>query len=851
MATEYVSGWNDEKHVYLIRRDGEAMRVARVPAMWSTFFRGFDDKDRATMSRLQDVTGVSVDVHGYTRVDFATMWARREVNYKIREMIKGRQYAAMNHAGVDTDMGVFEGDVTPLRRLLSDNPNVAISGSFRCGWFDLETDSRSGINAAVEGNVRILSWAVSNLDRSDAVVDVLEADTDDAERALLVRFYEHIARYDVMLAWSGDSFDFPGLENRTRKIRVMMPSANGARKPPFWNRWCWLDALEVFKKYNQAHDSGEERTSFSLNSIANHILGEGKDVFDASKTWEAWEAGGAERERLAAYNLRDTTLLPRIEEKTGFVALHLAVCQVTRCFPDSASLGAAQQGDGYLLRLGAEIGYRFPTKWRRDDLDGLGFAGAYVMEPKRLGLIENVHVCDFASLYPSIMRSWNMSADTIVPRSRVNELPTCKLPDRAVHFRTDVRGIFPRALDDLVTQRGAYTKRSDAAEPGSEEWHRYKRLSSAFKIITNSFYGIVGSPYTRFFDKTIAEGVTQTGAWLIKHVARVSESAGLDPFYGDTDSVFVQGDAGAFGRVVESLNASWPEVLKGMGCTTCLVKLEFEKSFSKLVLVSAKRYAGKFSMHKGKPAPDDMKPEVKGLEYKRGDSLRLAREMQAEAIALLHRTPMPDVAEMREFVARWRERVLEKPLELADVILSQSVKDLDEYALRYTTDKCGFKTGVGKSAVACGHYFGATSVKEGPSKCPRCKTERKVASQPTHVRVAHMLKDRGESIVPGTRIEYLIVLPGESDDQKKLVPVPAHDPGAFERIDRGYYWEDRILAPTRRVLEAVYPGIEWGEAKPVKVKDIARVASKAKKKRDVKTADLFQSWSDHDDDANA
>lgn len=837
---EFVSGWHDEKDVYLLERIGEQLKARRVAAKWSAFFLGFDDDDRAAAGRAKEVIGVTID-RGYTRIDFANRWARKDFCFRIGELVKARQYSGAD----DTPCGVYEGDVNPLRRLLSDSPHLQIASSFRLGYFDLETDSRVSFDDARAGKARVLCWCLSNADRTVIEDATLEADTDEAERALLVKFFEAAAKYDVMLAWNGDCFDFPVLESRAVRIRLRMP--NG--KPVFWHRWCWLDAMNCFKKYNQAHDSGEERASFSLNSIANHLLGEGKDTFDASKTWQSWAAGGEERERLARYNVRDTELMPRIEDETGFIALHLAVCQATRCFPDSNSLGAAQQGDGFLLRLGAEQGYRFATKreWGDEDSSGDRFLGAYVMAPKRLGLIENVHVCDFAGLYPSIMRSWNMSPDTYVPPfhvTRADAPPTCKLPDRNAHFRTDVRGIFPLALDKLVAQRAEYTKRADDAEPGSDEWHRYKRLSSAFKIIANSFYGIVGSPFTRYFDKTIAEGVTQTGAWLIKHVARTSEHAGLEAFYGDTDSIFVQGNAETFGKVVTSLNGTWPGVLKDMGCTESRIKLEFEKSYSKLVLVSAKRYAAKYSMYKGKPAPADMKPEVKGLEYKRGDALRLAREMQAEIIDLLLRPVSADVAEMRAFVERWRSRVLEQPLSIEDVLLSQSVKNLNEYALRYTTSRCAHKVGVGKNAVACKHEFYETSVKVGPKACPKCKTERKVASQPAHVRVAWILKERGVEIMAGTRIPYLVVHPAEGEvSDGKLLAVPAYDPGMLERIDRSYYWEDRVLAPTKRVLEVVYANETWDEKKLMKELDVARVATKAARvrKRDEHTLNLFQS----------
>lgn len=537
--------------------------------------------------------------------------------------------------------------------------------------------------------------------------------------------------------------------------------------------------------------------------------------------------------------------MPMIEKKTGYIALHFAVAHVTRCFPDSRSLSAVAQGDGLLLSLGSQNGYRFPTKWYEDDVHQDPFAGAYVMTPKKLGAIDNVHVCDFAGLYPSIMRSWNMSVDTLLPR-RVKDTWTaglCKLPDRGIYFRTDKRGIVPLALDQLVAKRAEYTKRADEAKVDSEEWHMFKRLSSAFKIIANSFYGIVGSPWSRFFQRDIAEGVTQTGAWLIKHVAATMEAAGIFAFYGDTDSVFGQGEMEVFSRVVKQLNSSWAEVLKSLGCLTSYLKLEFEKSFKRLILKSAKCYAGDYAIYKGKPAPKDMKPEVRGLEYKRGDTIRLAREMQYQAIQLLLRPQLPSAEEMATFVQEWRERLLVRDLKLEDVTLSQSVKGLDEYAVRYTTNKCNSKAGTTKSGkVACGFAFPGvkgTEVGEGyPEKCPRCNTPRKLSNQPVHVRVARLLEKRGHTILPGMRVEYVFINSDEATEEEGLA-VPASDPGVLAKVDRDKYWDKRVYPATERLLEVVYPELEWRdtEAKRRKALETERKEQERLEKRH-KVSDL-------------
>lgn len=823
---ELVSGWSDDEHVYLVERPpgSDAVRLRRMPAKWTAFFTGLDDADRLALQRTREVTGLSVK-GPYTRVEFRNRWDRKDIVFKLGQVVDGARAAG------HTQAAVLEADVNPLRRFLSDHGAANVSTSPKLAWFDLETDSRCTFADAVEnGRARILCWSVTELTPAGTArlvaEGLLEADTDAAERRLIEDLLVVCRPYDVLMAWSGDGFDFPVLEKRAAAVR-----ARPGGRTTEWSRWCFLDCMEVFKKYHaHVHESGAEKVSFKLNSIAQAVCGEGKKEFAASRTWEAWAAGGKERQDLLDYNVQDSLLMPKIEAKTGYIALHVAVCSVTRCFPDSRSLMASQQGDGFLLRLGEIHGHRWPTKRLVEEVGK--YPGAFVMEPTRTGIVENVHVCDFASLYPSIIRSWNISPETVLWKNSPE--PTqgvCRLPhNEMVKFSKAQRGMFPRALDELVARRSEYSKKQDAAEPGSPDWDRYKRLSGAYKIVANSFYGIMGSAYTRFFNAAAAEAVTQTGAWLIKKVAASANAKGLEAFYGDTDSCFVSGDNQTFAGVVGDLNKGWATTLKAYGCDDCFIKLEFEKSFHRIVLISAKRYIGSFSMYKGKPVTAK-KIEVKGIEYKRGDTMRLTREMQKELIDLLLGDQLPTVELARLFVERWKQRVLEGELTVDDIVLSQSVKSLDEYLERFTNKKCS-----GTKKVKCVYTFSHVDVTpEAQTHCPRCGTERKRTSPPVHVRVAKLLLERGEEMRSGTRVEYIII---SDEDAGRIEAAPARDPGVLEKISRMNYWTKRIYPPSARVLESAFPDEQWTETSAQK-RERKKAAAIAKNRGVIHDLPLF------------
>jgi DNA polymerase elongation subunit (family B) len=274
-------------------------------------------------------------------------------------------------------------------------------------------------------------------------------------------------------------------------------------------------------------------------------------------------------------------------------------------------------------------------------------------------------------------------------------------------------------------------------------------------------------------------------------------------------------EGGTFSKLVADLNVEWPAITKSLGCTRNFIKLEFEKTYGRMLLITAKRYAAVFTRDKGKPVEWGKKVEVKGLEYKRGDAMRIARRLQKEIIDALLRKECASIDEVTAIVDGYREKILKGDVELDDIMITQSVKSFDEYKERYTSKNCGGTGTQGRKAKRCGYDFGSTDINTLP-KCPQCGHERKQAELPIQARVAKIMADRGEDV--SGRVEYLIVK--RKDGAKTLQAIPARDPGALQMIDHRYYWHDRVYPPTERVLQAIFPSGVWVEKRP---KDLAIV----------------------------
>lgn len=762
--TQYVNGYVDREDVVLLRRDeyGELVEDI-VPAQHVGYFKRTDISDLALRTIIADKRVDTVDPDGdYYRV----AWTPGRYDKSAINPRTGQPGVWISHREEHCrhlekyGLVALEADVNPLRRHISDN-DIHIARPRRV-YLDIETDSRVSFKDAKAGRARVLViTAAAGTFRKRLVLD---EDSDDAETAMLRDFWHALEPYDQIVAWNGgsskgdDGFDFPVLRARSAYMGINVDT----------RRWLWMDQMLCFKRNNiMSAESGEEKSSFKLEAIAQSLLGEGKHDLDASKAWDYWAAGGESRTKLADYCMQDTLLLERIEAHTGYLELFQTLCEVCRVFPETGSLKPTRQVDGFMLRLGVERGVHFPTKWYSDEAPADSkFKGAFVMEPTARGIVKDVHVADFASLYPSIMITWNLSPDTKLGKTNT---PGCIWsPETGLATSGQSPGILSAALQSLLDLRAKWTAKRASLPPGTPESKDAERRTNAYKTAANSFYGVCGNKYSRFFDRDIAEATTQNGAWLIKLTIAAAEERGWSAIYGDTDSVFVTGcNASEFSQFVTWCNTDlYPAKLAELGCRTNKIKLAYEKQFARLTFTAAKRYVGIYAHYKGKAAVAGSKPEIKGLEIKRGDVNRLTRELQSNVVDLFA-SGCESLHNYSDLVDAFKRRVITEPLDLGDVVLSKALsKSLKEYSARTKEDGTPF-------------------------------------AQPAHVRLAKEMALDGEEVSVGTRIAYVVM---DATTSPSTV-IPADEYTGIS--DRYWLWENMVWPPTERLLTAMFPSVDW------------------------------------------
>lgn len=787
-----ITTFSRDGHVHAVWRDENDRRVVRkvAPDHVSSFVLATPEVARLIPTLRNSKSLAGLEKRG--------LWYRIDWRFSPwdREKLKG----LVKYFDQQVHTPIMEADVSSDLRWMID-AKVGIARPKRC-FLDIETDSRVSFDDAPR-RARILVVAI--VDEVGGKREfVLQSDTDEAEKSMLLDMFEHLQTFDQVAAWNGERFDFPMLRARAKRYGIRFD----------FDAMLWVDHLVLFKRLNmQVAESGEEKQSFALDSVARSILGIGKlEGIHGSESWQHWEAGSEKRELLVEYCVRDTDLMRLIEDRTGYLDLMQTLAEVCGIRPDSNAMNPTRQIQGFVLRLGYERGEHFPTKIfdSENESSDAPFEGAFVLEPRVNGVMRDVHVADFSGMYPSIVRSWNMSVETCalpsadedlgwdlhegslgapITTSAMISVGCCRAPLTGVEFRNEPDGLIAYAMGELVRMRKHWNDLKASLTPGTPEWKDADRRSTAYKVAANAFYGVLGNRFSRFYRKEVAESVSTTGKWLLLKTIEASEALpwGFRVIYADTDSIFVTGvSSERFAEFVAWANAElYPRLLKEQGCSRNFIKLDYQESFSRIVFTSAKRYAACFSIYKGKPVEANSKLEIKGLEYKRGDSAKLARQLQSDIVDMIVRNGASDLEALEARVLAEKKRVLEGDLPLELVVSTKALsKGIDEY--------------------------GAASL--------------------PHVRVAKILKDRGRQVMQGTKISYVVI------DGKKspMVVIPGEDYNG--ECDRVYLWEKLIYPPTQRFLEAAFPGGRWERFEKASNKNIAQCATKKELNDETKSA---------------
>jgi DNA polymerase-2 len=405
--------------------------------------------------------------------------------------------------------------------------------------------------------------------------------------------------------------------------------------------------------------------NYSLDAVAREVLGKGKTYAGPNRPEEIVRMFKQDRARFVEYNLNDARLALEILDAMNLVQLAVERSRLTGMPPDRVAASIASFDFLYLSELShrrivaptvnAQSGWHTPT------------SGGHVLDPLP-GLYRNVLVFDFRSLYPNIIRTFQIDPLGYLASPDSAESPILA-PNGAAFRRGE--GILPAILDDLFPRRERAIAAGDRV------------AANAIKILMNSFYGVLGTPACRFASPDLANAITGFGREILLWSKAVIESYGYRVLYGDTDSLFVLSglesahEARELGRKTASrLNSDLSDHIRSTWDVESKLELRFERLYLRLLLPAVrhgtagarKRYAGLVE--------EKERTEVvfTGMESVRSDWTDLAKQIQREIyVRLFNDQPVDDY--LKEIVKELRAGQLDSLL-----IYRKSIrKDLDAY----------------------------------------------------------------------------------------------------------------------------------------------------------------------------
>jgi len=233
----------------------------------------------------------------------------------------------------------------------------------------------------------------------------------ESEAEMLATLFEKwFKNAPLITGWNFIHFDWKYLINRCKRLGVdpktcsLNKTLNGEDNLPMHK--IVVDYLDIYKKWDRVVKIKENN---KLDTVAKAVLGIEKIKYSGSFT----DLYNNDFETYVFYNAVDTYLVYLINNKINTMQTFLMLGNVTRV--------EAQKAYSPIWMTESIMVREFYKRKKiiaeaKKGSKSHAFEGAYVKDPKK-GLHKYLATFDFASLYPSTMRQWNISPETFLGKN--------------------------------------------------------------------------------------------------------------------------------------------------------------------------------------------------------------------------------------------------------------------------------------------------------------------------------------------------------------------------------------------------------------------------------------------------
>ncbi len=369
----------------------------------------------------------------------------------------------------------------------------------------------------------------------------------ESEEQLLRKVFEVLNDYPFILTFNGDDFDLRYLAHRAYNLGFFakdIPISIGKRVC-LLRYGIHIDLYKFFfNRSVQIYAYGGKYKDVSLDDVGAALIGTPKIHLDKA-------FGDLDCMELCAYCLRDSEITYKLtsHDNDSAMKLMLVLARIASMpMEDVSRQGVSRWIRNFMQREHRNRGMIIPnaedilTKKGKTSttavIKGKKYKGAIVVEPTP-GVHFNVAVMDFPSLYPSIIKVWNLGYQSIGCNH-----PGCRthmIPDTQHWVCTEKRALESLLIGSLRDLRVRWYKsraKDKTLPPELRSW--YSIAQGALKVILNASYGVFGADSFDLYCPPVAEATAAIGRYSITQILNHCRSVGIQVLYGDTDSLFLK-----------------------------------------------------------------------------------------------------------------------------------------------------------------------------------------------------------------------------------------------------------------------------------------------------------------------
>ncbi len=722
----------------------------------------------------------------------------------------------------------YEADIQNTKRFWLDkdylNWHVAKSDIYKIAYFDIETDdSEKGLEI---GASTILSWSIKD---SIGKQFFLSLKNCRDEKELLKQFLQTIKNYDIITGWNSNNYDIPYIKARLALHKlstyISVPHIDMMHRMIHSYRFdtkirsysldyisnhflkeqkikrkmkvidMFNDNFELFKKYN------------IRDTELLYLLDKKCHIFDTLLKQLYWcnifprEIGPKAK---GLYAMLDSIILRKshkhniygpspvltYSEWSNIYSSHDKMYKTLRNGMKEKGLSmndlfiSTERKVHYvgktlqrkLPHASLEILSKYPylkkIAAQYQENESLYFyEGGYVITPKT-GLYPLIYSFDYKSLYPSIIRSFNIGFETLTKDILINKQVITN--PAGTYFKKNPQSILSIVLEELMEKRKLYKQRLlkiiEEGKTGTVEYEAVHSDEVVVKELSNSSYGITGNRTGRYFSKgaLIPRSITLAGQALIKLAAQFAKLQKYDVCYGDTDSIMIVAQNSIDIKQYLKKYHKWLaiQLFTLYNITNSIIKLEFDRMYKPFILLSKKAYTGRVLNQEHKQVDYIYS---RGIDIVKSSACHLVVKLQTELINLLL-TQQYDIDFFKKWIVDKKQNIFKK-IKLPDdlIIHSKLNKNFNEYKNKPV----------------------AVVIAENKLK-----------------REGILLRKEIEYIITGrTNIEHIDQKTGKVKKSSRLTGI---EPQFFNgKYDKEYYWNNIILPSIARFLNVIFKNINW------------------------------------------